>query len=359
MEEIISIIENCDEFNDFVYEKLVSKYGKKNVDETIFKLLSDEDINSKVFKKLVKHGDNKCTLVINRDYTIVLSNIVKQLNSLFVSVGFDESLLTKEMHYKMAMFNKDFISKNSVSREIIEQINNLYKRFIQIRNKIVDADIESINNFNKRITKLDDPEGIYQETIIAFMKACEDYNPSRGKFLSFVYSQMRNTLWDHVYDSEKILYLSCDFYDLYVTFVNFVRSHYEKYGCYPSRAEIAFDTGLPLTKIDKLQEVYNWNNRDISIGSMVLVDGEYMPLIDSFYDNRNFDSIEDGIIKKEMMTSLIEIINELPEKDRKVIFWHYFCDCSLSSISCEMNYTYAYICAIHSKALGKIKERLK
>ena len=29
MEEIISIIENCDEFNDFVYEKLVSKYGKK------------------------------------------------------------------------------------------------------------------------------------------------------------------------------------------------------------------------------------------------------------------------------------------------------------------------------------------
>ena len=32
MEEIISIIENCDEFNDFVYEKLVSKYGKKNVD---------------------------------------------------------------------------------------------------------------------------------------------------------------------------------------------------------------------------------------------------------------------------------------------------------------------------------------
>ena len=350
MDEIISIIYELDEFNDFVYEQLVIRFGKKDVDEAIFKLLSVEDINSKIFKKLVRHSDNKCTLVINRDYTIVLSNIVKQLNDMFISIGFDESLLTKEMYYKMAMFNKDFVSKNSVSIEIIEQINNLYKRFIQIRNKIVDGNIESVKNFNKRLTKLDDPEGIYQETIIAFMKACEDYDPSRGKFLPYIYIQMRNTLWDHVYDSERNLYLSCSFYDLYVTFVNFVRSHYEKYGCYPSRAEIAFDTGLPLTKIDKLQEVYNWNNRDISIGSMFLVDGEYMPLIDSFYDNRNFDSIEDGIIKK---------INELPEKDRKVIFWHYFCDCSLSSISYEMNYTYAHICAIHSKALGKIKERLK
>ena len=359
MDEIISIIYELDEFNDFVYEQLVIRFGKKDVDEAIFKLLSDEDINSKIFKKLVRHSDNKCTLVINRDYTIVLSNIVKQLNSLFLTVGFDESLLTKEMHYKMAKFNEEFTNKASVSREIIEQINNLYKRFIQIRNKIVDADIESVNNFNKKLTKLDDPEGIYQETIIAFMKACEDYDPSRGIFLSYVYTQMRKSLWDHLYDSEKILYLSYSFYDLYVTFVNFVRSYYEKHGCYPSKKDIAFYTGLSLTKIEKLQEVYNWNNRDISIGSMVLVDDEYMPLIDSFYDNRNFASIEDGIIKKEMMTSLMEIINELPEKDRKVIFWHYFCDCSLSSISCEMNYTYAHICAIHSKALGKIKERLK
>ena len=60
-----------------------------------------------------------------------------------------------------------------------------------------------------------------------------------------------------------------------------------------------------------------------------------------------------------MMNSLMKIINELPEKDRKVIFGHYFLDCSFSSLSFEMNYTYAYICAIHSKALEKIREKLK
>lgn len=358
MDEIISIIYELDEFNDFVYEQLVIRFGKKDVDEAIFKLLSDEDINSKIFKKLVRHSDNKCTLVINRDYTIVLSNIVKQLNDMFISIGFDESLLTKEMHYKMAMFNKDFISKNSVSREIIEQINNLYKRFIQIRNKIVDANIELIINYNKKFDTLDDSEGMCQEITIALMNACEEYDPSRGRFVPFAYIQMYNTLWKHMHDSKSYIYLPNYVYCHYAVYVNFITKYYEKHGYYPCKGDIILHTGLSLTDIEKLQEIYNYNNRDMSIESMVLVDGEYMPLMDSFYDNRNVDSVEDIIIEDEFKNSLMEIINELPENDKKVIIDYYFNDCSLASLGREMHFTRAGVSSIHREALKKMRRKI-
>jgi len=76
---------------------------------------------------------------------------------------------------------------------------------------------------------------------------------------------------------------------------------------------------------------------------------------------RNKDELtpEEELLEKEKKALLVEIIEELPEKERLVITLYYYEGMLLKEIADVLNVTESRVSQIHSKVLGKMKYKLE
>lgn len=74
--------------------------------------------------------------------------------------------------------------------------------------------------------------------------------------------------------------------------------------------------------------------------------------------NSNTDTPERSYEKKEVKNMLVEAINQLNEKEQRVVALYYFEELTLKEISKIMNVSESRISQIHSKAVLKLQKKL-
>lgn len=353
MKKILDIIETSDEFNDSVYNYLIIKFGKNTVDEVITNLLRNKDINTKVYKKLIGYSSKKCFKVTNSIYINVLSEIIRELDSIFISIGCKNNyrFLGKLMYLKV-----EYAIGKCNDRETIIKIKLLYEQFIAIRNKIFNSNLGLIDRVMKKFSSDSDADGLYQEATFGLMRACEKYDSTRGAFSTFADNSIYYAIINHFYDGENYFYMRRDIIFEYASFVKINKEFYDEYGYYPSDEEIVSKSRLSLDSVRLYRLIYSYNNRDITIDNNILIDDEKVPIIENYYNERlENDDVEETIFNNELCSIMKELVDDLPERCRKVIKGIYYEDRGSSSLAKEMHITISRVWAIHNAALSKIR----
>ena len=128
----------------------------------------------------------------------------------------------------------------------------------------------------------------------------------------------------------------------------------------PSDAEIAGELGV---SGDELNTIYT----QLSSVSLLALDemgssegeGDRLSLIDTLEDTKTASPME-AFESEEMRGILVDSINDLPEREKRVITFYYFAGLTLAEIGRVLGVTESRVCQIHTKAVlalrGKISD---
>lgn len=116
----------------------------------------------------------------------------------------------------------------------------------------------------------------------------------------------------------------------------------------PSVGELAEELGLPKG------EVVNAIEASQAISS--IYDTIYQDEGEPVYLVNQLDNELDGDLPWLEKIAVKELLNKLPERERKIIYWRFFEDCTQSDIARRMGLSQVQVSRIERRALGKLKD---
>lgn len=132
----------------------------------------------------------------------------------------------------------------------------------------------------------------------------------------------------------------------------------EKYGRMATDEEIAKEIGITIDEYEA------WQGQ-VGMSNVISLDGyleQGSDLTQSQLDGRlgvsNFETPELAVEKEELKENLVVAIKTLSEKEQQVISLYYYEDLTLKEISKVLSVSESRISQIHTKALGKLKNKL-
>ena len=121
----------------------------------------------------------------------------------------------------------------------------------------------------------------------------------------------------------------------------------------PVDQQVADSLDMPVEQVQKVlnqSHMFNLINFEDALGSA-------NP--EAEIRNREEKTPEEELIEKEKKLALVEVIDELPEKERTVITLYYYEGLLLKEIADILNVTESRVSQIHSKVLAKMKVKLE
>lgn len=122
-----------------------------------------------------------------------------------------------------------------------------------------------------------------------------------------------------------------------------------KLGRRPEDEEVASFLGVSL-------EEYNELLKDVNISALVSID-EYTFQFETIKDPKA-PLPDDYVEDKEMKAILAELIEKLPEREKKVIFLYYFEELTLKEISKVLEVSESRVSQLHTKAVSRLRANL-
>lgn len=122
----------------------------------------------------------------------------------------------------------------------------------------------------------------------------------------------------------------------------------------PTDKEIAENLGI---SVDEVQELMKKSTVSMLISLDDYLDQNHETPMASI-SNSNIETPENHFEKQELKSMLMEAINSLNEKERKVVTLYYFEELTLKEISKIMGVSESRISQIHSKAVLKLQSKL-
>jgi len=121
----------------------------------------------------------------------------------------------------------------------------------------------------------------------------------------------------------------------------------------PVDQQVADSLGMPVEQVHKVlnqTHMFNLINFEDALGTA-------NP--EAEIRNRDEKTPEDELLEKEKKAVLVEVIDELPEKERTVITLYYYEGLLLKEIADVLNVTESRVSQIHSKVLAKMRVKLE
>jgi len=121
----------------------------------------------------------------------------------------------------------------------------------------------------------------------------------------------------------------------------------------PVDQQVADSLGMPVEQVHKVlnqTHMFNLINFEDALGTA-------NP--EAEIRNRDEKTPEDELLEKEKKAVLVEVIDELPEKERTVITLYYYEGLLLKEIADILNVTESRVSQIHSKVLAKMRVKLE
>lgn len=187
--------------------------------------------------------------------------------------------------------------------------------------------------------------------IIGLIDAVDKYDPEVGvKFETYAVMRVRGEILDSLRSQDWAP-------SSLRKKINAISKTYDEleglYGETPSEQAVASHLGLSVGQVQKVMaktHTFNLVNFEDTLSSFyatkdVAAPDQYTP--------------ESQVMDKEVKKILVEVIEDLPEKERLVITLYYYEELMLKEIAEVLGVSESRVSQIHSKVLGKMKQKLQ
>lgn len=186
--------------------------------------------------------------------------------------------------------------------------------------------------------------------VFGLIDAIEKYDYSRGvKFDTYAQLRIRGAIIDHLREIDwlprSVRQKAKELEKAYCDLENVL-------GRTPSDKEIADKMGVSVDAFQKKIQT-------VSTYSIVSLDDLLDQKKEQISDNHNDSTPEDIVDKIEIKNILIETVNELPEKEKKIITLYYYEELTYKEIGKLLGISESRVSQLHTKATIKLKNKLK
>ncbi|ANA41240.1 MULTISPECIES: FliA/WhiG family RNA polymerase sigma factor [Geobacter] len=201
-----------------------------------------------------------------------------------------------------------------------------------------------------------DQEDLMSAAIIGLITAAERFDPARGvQFKTFAEQRIRGTIIDELRSQDWLTRSLRDkFKKLEKEFV--LLEH--RLGRNPTSEEVA--TALKMS-VDEYYQMLE----EIHLLSFVSLnesweddDGSPFGLLDILADT-SIENPQSQLMARQMLDSLTESIESLPEKERLVITLYYYEELNLKEIGAVLELSESRISQLHSQAIVRLRAKMK
>ncbi len=223
---------------------------------------------------------------------------------------------------------------------------------IAIRNEIVLNNMGLVRacamSMRNMYIKYGDVDDVVNEGVIALMDAIESYDESRGaKFETYASLKIRGAIIDYIRRQDWVPR----------NVRKFARALDKAYGLLynlngraPTTEELAQHLGMDEQKL----------LRHMSESSCTItLSFEELLYEDNINEPQTADNGDAELLREEMRSVIAKAIDELRERERKVITLYYYKNMKYSDIAKALGVSEGRICQIHTKAVLELKTKLE
>lgn len=250
--------------------------------------------------------------------------------------------------------------KNRLSDEEFYQIQKKYKETgdVRIRNQLVleysyipKTVAMQLRGIAASYAQVDD---MVNQGMIALIDSVERFDYNKGiRFESYAFMRVKGSIIDLV---RKQDWIPRRVRMTKKEISNTVSQLSNELGREPTDEEVATKMNISVAKLSKYYEEIA-NGVVFSFEELI----QNVSQMGSIFDNSINDDIipEKKILKQELRELLKEALESLPERDRLVVTLYYYENLTLAEISEVLNVTIQRVSQINTRAVSKIKEKLK
>lgn len=201
-----------------------------------------------------------------------------------------------------------------------------------------------------------DEDDLISVAVIGLITSAERFEPSRGiRFKTFAEQRIKGTIYDELRAQD---WFSRSVREKYKRLEREIMSLSHKLGRDPASEEIAAALNMELEEyFQMLAEVHSYAFMSLD-DSWQDDEGNTVSLLDMLEDT-TAKNPQNQLIKKQMVDSLGDAIDMLPEKERLIITLYYYEELNLKEIGEIIGLTESRVSQLHSQAVLRLRAKLK
>jgi RNA polymerase sigma factor for flagellar operon FliA len=193
--------------------------------------------------------------------------------------------------------------------------------------------------------------------IFGLIDAIDKYDRSKNvKFETYAISRIRGAIIDELraidWVPRSVRFKAREVEKAYASLENRLKRP-------PSDAEIAEELGISSSDLTHIYSQLS-NVSLIALDEITAMDGgkgDKLSLLDTLEDTKTASPME-AFESEEMRQILVESINHLPEREKRVVTFYYFNGLTLAEIGQVLGVTESRVCQIHTKAVLALKGKI-
>jgi RNA polymerase sigma factor for flagellar operon FliA len=192
--------------------------------------------------------------------------------------------------------------------------------------------------------------------VIGLITAAERFDPARGvQFKTFVEQRIRGTIMDELRAQD---WLTRSLREKFKRLEREFSALEQRLGRNPTSEEVATAMGMELQDYFQLLEEVHFLSVVSLDDSWEDEEGSPFGLLDVLEDDRVINP-QNQLMARQMVDSLSDAIEGLPEKEKIVVTLYYYEELNLKEIGSVLSLTESRICQLHSQAIMRLRSKMK